>query len=87
MSRDLGVEDSGDPLPDSFFTQSVELVVDHCMTTAAGYSSSVSNGSRDRHQPPARGHAPTTAPALRGQQLLRGTSETGLIGDKLEHPG
>ncbi len=42
--RNLGVEDSGDPLPDWFFTQGVELVVDHCVTTAAGYSSSVSQG-------------------------------------------
>ena len=36
--RNLGVEDSGDPLPDWCFTQGVELVVDHCVTTAAGYS-------------------------------------------------
>ena len=27
------------PLPDGFFTQDVEFVVDHCVTTAAGYSS------------------------------------------------
>jgi hypothetical protein len=42
--RNLGVEDFGDPLPDWFFTQGVEPVVDHCVTTAAGYSSSVSQG-------------------------------------------
>jgi hypothetical protein len=42
--RNLGVEDSGDPLPDWFFTQRVELVVDHCVTTATGYASSVSQG-------------------------------------------
>jgi len=29
--RNLGVEDSGDPLPDWFFMQGVELVVDHCV--------------------------------------------------------
>jgi hypothetical protein len=39
-----GVEDSGDPRPDWFFTQGVELVVDHCVTSATGYSSSVSQG-------------------------------------------
>ena len=42
--RNLGVEDSEDPLPDWFYTQGVELVVDPCVTTAAGYSSSVSQG-------------------------------------------
>ncbi len=42
--RNPGVEDSGDPLPAWFFTQRVELVVDPCVTSAAGYSSSVSLG-------------------------------------------
>jgi hypothetical protein len=42
--RNLGVEGSGDPLPDWFFAQRVELVVDHCVTTATGYSSSTSQG-------------------------------------------
>jgi hypothetical protein len=42
--RNLGVVDSGDPLRDWFFTQGVELVVDRCVTTAAGYSTPVSQG-------------------------------------------
>ncbi len=40
--RNLGVEDSETRYPTGFFTQGVELVVDHRVTTAAGYSSSVS---------------------------------------------
>ena len=42
--RNLGVRNPQTRYPDWFFTQRVELVVDHCVTTPAGYSSSVSQG-------------------------------------------
>jgi hypothetical protein len=43
--RNLGVGEFGDPLPDWFLHARRRAVVDHCVTTAAGYSSSVRRGT------------------------------------------